>query len=106
MKPTKWTRNSRSDGRIEYICEHGVGHTDYASAVKCADTYGEWEQPEAKERGITREDVIGSWMSHGCDGCCGHDDFPGKKEGVKTMADPIRYGATEEEIAEWKADHQ
>lgn len=36
--------NWRSDGRLEWVCEHGVGHTVYAPA--------------------------GSDFIHGCDGCC------------------------------------
>lgn len=41
--------NYRSDGRIERICEHGIGHT-----IKV---------PKGEEN----SDV--SW-THGCDGCC------------------------------------
>jgi len=40
----------RADGRIEWICEHGVGHTI--------------EVPKGKEDSE-------AWWSHGCDGCCG-----------------------------------
>ena len=37
----------RGDGRIEAICEHGVGH--------CIAVLGPWQE----------------WMGiHGCDGCC------------------------------------
>ena len=40
---------TRADGRKEWICEHGVGHTI--------------EVPEEhKDKS--------SWWSHGCDGCC------------------------------------
>jgi hypothetical protein len=28
-KLMKWTETQRSDGRIEYICEHGVGHGNH-----------------------------------------------------------------------------
>ena len=38
----------RMDGRVEWKCEHGVGHTVY--------------YPE------------GSDDTHGCDGCCGKSD--------------------------------
>lgn len=38
----------RMDGRIEWVCEHGVGHTVYADPE-----LGDW-----------------GWV-HGCDGCCG-----------------------------------
>jgi len=39
----------REDGRIEWICEHGVGHTIRVPA----------KYVHKKE-----------WYSHGCDGCC------------------------------------
>ena len=39
----------RMDGRKEWICEHGVGHTISV--------------PKGKEKDE-------SWWSHGCDGCC------------------------------------
>jgi len=42
----KWTPFPRADGRMEWICEHGVGHGNHV---------------------------------HGCDGCCGRDDYPGTK---------------------------
>lgn len=58
-------KQNRADGRVEIVCEHGVGHTTYESAVRCAEQYKEWEQSEA-----TREEVIDVWLSHGCDGCC------------------------------------
>jgi len=42
---------TRPDGRIEWVCKHGVGH-----AVDAPENYkvllGRW------------------WDSHGCDGCC------------------------------------
>ena len=42
----------RYDGRIEQICQHGIGHTIYAPKIKQKD-------------GTLFED----W-THGCDGCC------------------------------------
>lgn len=39
--------NIRGDGRIEWVCEHGCGHTIYNP-----NDWGKWT------------------MSHGCDGCC------------------------------------
>ena len=41
--------NIREDGRVEWVCKHGVGHT--ISVPK------EYEYESA-------------WWSHGCDGCC------------------------------------
>lgn len=37
----------RMDGRVEFICEHGVGHT-----LHNPNDWGKWT------------------MSHTCDGCC------------------------------------
>ena len=39
----------RGDGRVEWVCEHGCGHT-VSVPFKYKD---EW-----------------AWWSHGCDGCC------------------------------------
>lgn len=55
----------RLDGRIEWVCEHGIGHTTPESAISCADKYKEYEKGYA-----TRDEVISAWRSHGCDGCC------------------------------------
>ncbi len=41
--------NFRMDGRVEWVCEHGVGHT-----IRVPFKY------------INDE----SWWSHGCDDCC------------------------------------
>lgn len=42
--------NQRADGRVEWVCEHGVGHTIYV--------------PKKFEK-------ENAWWVHGCDGCCG-----------------------------------
>ena len=42
----------RDDGRVEWMCEHGVGHT---IAVQPRFNFESW-----KDR----------WGTHGCDGCC------------------------------------
>lgn len=38
---------TRGDGRKEWICKHGVGHT-----ISNPNDWGEWS------------------FAHGCDGCC------------------------------------
>ena len=43
---------TRSDGRIEWVCEHKIGHTVFAPKIKQHD-------------GTYFEDYV-----HGCDGCC------------------------------------
>lgn len=50
----------RTDGRVEVVCEHGVGHPTPASAAKVAEKYG--------HKHVT-------WMVHGCDGCCSVEGF-------------------------------
>lgn len=42
----------RSDGRLEWICPHGIGHTVQVPAKYKDDK---------------------SWWVHGCDGCCKHE---------------------------------
>lgn len=42
----------REDGKQEWVCEHGVGHTSL-----------EWIRKQPKER-------QGGLGVHGCDGCC------------------------------------
>lgn len=45
FKPTQYC--FRADGRVEFICEHGIGHTIFNPRDE-----GKWT------------------YSHGCDGCC------------------------------------
>jgi hypothetical protein len=59
----EWKKFYRIDGRLEWVCEHGVGHPDVNIAKLLAKEYG--DDPE---------DV---WTVHGCDGCCCREDFPG-----------------------------
>lgn len=62
----KWQRTVRASGLIEWVCEHGVGHPDERSAEKIAKSLG-----HSKD----------TWLTHGCDGCCSREDFPGKTNG-------------------------
>lgn len=43
--------NFRSDGRIEWVCKHGIGHTVWVPKLK-----------NKKEEKV--------WWVHTCDGCC------------------------------------
>jgi hypothetical protein len=45
----------RETGLIERLCKHGVGHPDPDSAAYWDRVYGH---------------ESGTWMMHGCDGCC------------------------------------
>jgi hypothetical protein len=64
VKKVKWTAVTRMSGLIEYQCEHGVGHPSWESAKTLAKRYTH---------------SIGTWLSHGCCGCCFRKDFPGRK---------------------------
>lgn len=57
-----WTKTIRETGLLEHVCEHGCGHPDPESVQKLTEA--------------TNDD---GWGIHGCDGCCGREDFPGKK---------------------------
>lgn len=59
----KWTKLLRETGLVEWVCAHGVGHPDHASA---------------DEQDKRRQHVAGTWRIHGCEGCCARDDFPGR----------------------------
>ena len=50
----------RIDGRLEYICPHGIGHTVYAP-------------PILQDDGTYYRDYV-----HGCDGCCKNVIIPRK----------------------------
>jgi hypothetical protein len=75
---SEWKINRRETSLIEHVCEHGIGHPNFYSAYRMAKLYG---------------DHISSWQIHGCDGCCGEDDFPGHEmaqfELVKRSYDEI-----------------
>lgn len=45
----EYTIINRADGRAEWVCEHGIGHTIFVP-------------PEFEH--------IDAWWVHGCDGCC------------------------------------
>lgn len=68
----KWEFNRRIDrnGLIEYVCECGVGHPVYASALWIAESVHGADHPDI-DKMATAE------MTHGCCGCCSRDDFPG-----------------------------
>jgi len=51
----------RETGLMEFQCIHGVGHPAAQSAHFLDVIHG---------------DKKGTWSIHGCDGCCGREDFP------------------------------
>lgn len=75
MNDHDWTQQRRETGLVEHICEHGMGHPNWGSALWCAERYGEADSDDVRPR--TLEEVHSAWLVHGCDGCCGSEDFPG-----------------------------
>lgn len=55
----KGNLNQRADGRLEWICKHGIGHT---IAVPKTMNSEHWS----------------SWV-HTCDGCCDSEEFRKEK---------------------------
>ncbi|MCK5610180.1 hypothetical protein KAR91_50365 [Candidatus Pacearchaeota archaeon] len=68
----KWKFNRRMDrhGLIEYVCDCGVGHPIYASALWVAESIHGADDPDIDKKAEAK-------MIHGCCGCCSRDDFPG-----------------------------
>ncbi len=64
-----WRTIRRETGLVEHLCEHGVGHPNRGSAL--------WLAEEYPEEGYDLDDCYGARLIHGCDRCCGRDDFPG-----------------------------
>lgn len=48
----------RGDGRLEQVCEHGIGHTVAIDRV----IYFDYATATERDKD--------AWWSHGCDGCC------------------------------------
>lgn len=69
-----WKTVRRETGLIEHTCEHGVGHTNPASAIRIASMCIDDELYHGN--GILLDEAI-AWTIHGCDGCCNHPSFPG-----------------------------
>ena len=59
----------RQDGRVEWLCEHGIGHTIYV--------------PKKHTKDI-------SWWVHGCDGCCEQDYVKEFKKDYKKKVKHLR----------------
>lgn len=72
----RWTTHRRDDkyNLVECICEHGVGHPAYGSALWIAESL----HPDDKE---SQAIELRALLVHGCCGCCGRDDFPGTPAG-------------------------
>jgi len=58
------TLQIREDGRVEWICKHGVGHT-------IAIPYHLVKLAIDHKSKTTRQNEMNVHFTHGCDGCCG-----------------------------------
>jgi len=58
MKEGSYNFVLRGDGRLEWICIHGVGHTVRVPLEHTNDS---------------------AWWSHGCDGCCNSAEYEAAK---------------------------
>jgi hypothetical protein len=63
METLVWNVITRETSLIEHQCSHGIGHPNFYSAKRLDYEYGHSD---------------GTWSTHGCDGCCLHEDFPGR----------------------------
>ncbi len=61
----------REDGRIEWKCKHGYGHT-VAIPYHLVQLVAKQKGPRLRVR------EMNAHFSHGCDGCCGE----GTKNGI------------------------
>ena len=55
--------NLNKDGRVEQLCEHGVGH------IIAIPRYAV-ERIEARRSLMRRNGELIAWFIHDCDGCC------------------------------------
>ena len=62
LNPDRTTLIWRLDGRLEWMCEHGVGHTVFAPKIRQDD-------------GTIHQ----NWI-HDCDGCCSGLEIPRWKD--------------------------
>ncbi len=67
-----WKTIRRSDRQnlVEHVCECGVGHPAFGSALWIAESI---HGPDSDKVG----DEVSAQLVHGCCGCCKRDDFPG-----------------------------
>ena len=58
MMADRWDLFPRTDGRVEVVCPHGIGHTSHVLTER---------------RGVMPMNRY--FGDHGCDGCCGVPAF-------------------------------
>lgn len=79
-----WTLTRRETGLLEHVCEHGVGHPNYASALWQAEGVVLYEhhlvvaELQAGDGAALVDEEMALQLCHGCCGCCKADDFPGR----------------------------
>lgn len=100
-----WETHRRNDvyGLVEFICEHGVGHPAYGSALWIAEAL---HSPDSEKVPDARD----GFLAHGCCGCCRRDDFPGTPVASLKHAHSLirgyleRIKALEAELAQCQSD--
>ena len=70
----------RMDGRIEWVCEHGIGHPTRDSCIEAVkqlieDADGHFLTCTCDGCAVLRgkstlDELVDVWMVHCCDGCC------------------------------------
>lgn len=68
-----WHTIRRESSLVEHICTHHVGHPNFYSVARLHRYEFEFEGRECEDHALE----ACSWFIHGCDGCCGREDFPG-----------------------------
>lgn len=64
----------RGDGRLERVCEHGIGHTvaiDQVPYLHCGGCNRLLKDHRIENHVFwAGEREAEAWFTHGCDGCC------------------------------------
>lgn len=83
-----WSTTRRASSLVEHICEHGTGHPNFYSVYRLwskdyIDSLSDYEYDRRREAIIDRPGQslfeTSHWWTHGCDGCCCNDSFPGRE---------------------------
>ena len=99
--PEGWHVFRRETGLLEHTCPHGIGHPNYYSVARL--------HSYEFDRGDETPLEASSWWIHGCDGCCGYPNFPGRKLSNAELADRLHDAIMQwhyedlpaEELAKW-----
>ncbi len=79
----QWRVTRRETGLVEHVCEHGVGHPNYYSAVRL---YRESDDYQEDLKNAHPDGDQSAFHFHGCDHCCQREDFPGARTTNEALA--------------------